>query len=294
MGFKLPGKSMTSGTSGHSSALKMKAASALKAKNPKAKTYDEAYDAMETVHTTGKVTEEYPEGVPTSYKWDQRPKLGGRTHSSGKKGRARFIKEAEDWNMKTYGTKNPTSAANKANMTKKELAAQYKVSQTTPEVKTDANDTNDTNDTNEANNGNSKPSKTKSKTKTEKKIAEVEKKHDDKQQKLWEEVNTSTSKKREKNYSRNWYEVLENREKKVAKIKKKDARKTYGKDSKEFLEAKKAHLKAKEIDRQGLGTDDWGGEKGKKQGLFRKLSSKINKKRQEKNQAKIDALDNQQ
>jgi len=77
-------------------------------------------------------------------------------------------------------------------------------------------------------------------------------------------------------------EVTENVTKKTSKISKKDAKKKFGKDSKEFLEAKKANLEAKESDRQGA-------EGGKKQGLFRKLSSKINAKRQKKNQAKIDA-----
>jgi len=79
-------------------------------------------------------------------------------------------------------------------------------------------------------------------------------------------------------------EVTENVTKQTSKISKKDAKKKFGKDSKEFLEAKKANLEAKESDRQGA-------EGGKKQGLFRKLSSKINAKRQKKNQAKIDAKD---
>ena len=72
-------------------------------------------------------------------------------------------------------------------------------------------------------------------------------------------------------------EVGENLTKKGAKYARKSAKKTYGKGSKEHLEAKKAHLAAKEADRQGAGG-------GKKQNIFRKLSSKINKKRQ----AKID------
>ena len=49
------------------------------------------------------------------------------------------------------------------------------------------------------------------------------------------------------------------------------------KDSKEYLKAKKANLEAKEADRQGS-------KGGKKQSLFRRLSSKINKRKQ----AKID------
>ena len=72
-------------------------------------------------------------------------------------------------------------------------------------------------------------------------------------------------------------EVTENVDKKTAKISKKEAKKTHGKGSKEHLEAKKKHLEAKEADRQGK-------KGGKKQGFFRKLASKINKKKQ----AKID------
>ena len=45
-------------------------------------------------------------------------------------------------------------------------------------------------------------------------------------------------------------------------------------------EAKKAHLEAKEADRTGA-------KGGKKQGLFRKLSSRINKRRQEKIDKKL-------
>tara|TARA_R100001460_G_scaffold9778_3_gene23207 strand:- start:792 stop:1661 length:870 start_codon:yes stop_codon:yes gene_type:complete len=75
-------------------------------------------------------------------------------------------------------------------------------------------------------------------------------------------------------------EVKENVSKKTTKIAKRKARKEFGKDSKEFLKAKKANLEAKEADRQG--------EKGgKKQGFFRKLSSKINKRRQAKVDKKL-------
>jgi len=77
-------------------------------------------------------------------------------------------------------------------------------------------------------------------------------------------------------------EVKENVSKKTAKITRRGAKKEFGKGSKEHLAAKQAHLVAKEADRQGE-------EGGRKQGIFRRLSSKINKKRQAKNQAKIDA-----
>jgi len=77
-------------------------------------------------------------------------------------------------------------------------------------------------------------------------------------------------------------EVVENVSKKTAKISKKEARKKYGRGSKEHLAAKQAHLEAKVIDIQG-------GKGGRKRGLFRGLATKINLKRQKKNQAKIDA-----
>ena len=78
-------------------------------------------------------------------------------------------------------------------------------------------------------------------------------------------------------------EVGENTTKKVARLSKKDAKKQFGKGSKEHLAAKQAHLESKEADRQGA-------QGGKKQTFFRKLSSKRNLKRQEKNKAKIEAL----
>jgi hypothetical protein len=78
-------------------------------------------------------------------------------------------------------------------------------------------------------------------------------------------------------------EVVENVDRRTAKLSKRQARKEYGRGSKEFLEAKKTHLEAKEADRQGK-------KGGKKQNIFRRLSSKINKKRQEKTQSKLDKL----
>ena len=131
MGFNLPGKSITSGTSTHSSALKMKTeASALKAKNPKAKTYEETYSE----NLKYKSFEKDAEGnFKTSAKVD---KYGREYGGKGKEGMGEYKKAAEDWNMKTYGTKNPTSAANKANMTKKEYAAKYKASKTKAEKRT--------------------------------------------------------------------------------------------------------------------------------------------------------------
>jgi len=75
-------------------------------------------------------------------------------------------------------------------------------------------------------------------------------------------------------------EVTENVTKKVTKLTRKGAKKAFGKGSKEHLAAKKAHLQAKEADRQGASG-------GKKQNIFRKLSSKINKRRQDKIDKKL-------
>jgi len=75
-------------------------------------------------------------------------------------------------------------------------------------------------------------------------------------------------------------EVTENVDKKTAKISRREAKKKHGKGSKEHLQAKKAHLEAKEADRQGS-------KGGKKQSIFRRLSSKINKRRQAKVDKKL-------
>ena len=79
-------------------------------------------------------------------------------------------------------------------------------------------------------------------------------------------------------------EVYENVTRKTAKIDKKEARKKYGRKSKEYQKAKLAHLMAKQSDRAG-------GEGGKRQGLFRKLSTKINLKRQAKTRKKLEEMD---
>ena len=79
-------------------------------------------------------------------------------------------------------------------------------------------------------------------------------------------------------------EVYENITRKTAKIDKKEARKKYGRKSKEYQKAKLAHLKSKQSDRLG-------GEGGKRQGLIRKLSTKINLKRQKKTEDRLKAMD---
>ena len=75
-------------------------------------------------------------------------------------------------------------------------------------------------------------------------------------------------------------EAEEKLEKRTAQLSKREARKKYGKGSKEHLEAKKAHLEAKEADRTGA-------KGGRKQSFFGKLSSRINKRRQEKIDKKL-------
>ena len=79
-------------------------------------------------------------------------------------------------------------------------------------------------------------------------------------------------------------EVTETTRKKLSRLTMKTQKKTHGKGSMKHQQAKLAHLKEKEADRQGT-------EGGKKQGLFRKLSSKINLKRQKKTEAKIKAME---
>ena len=225
MGFKLPGKSIQTGTSGHASALKQKA-----------KTYKEAY--RENLKFKSDADDDYT-------KVD---KYGKEYGGIEKPGRAEFTKAAKAWNMKTYGTHNPTADAKKGGMTKKELAAKHKASKTaevkTPEVETKV-----------------KPTKTeKVQTKAADKVTKIEAKS-----------------------AKKVGEVSENVSKKVKNIRKKDARKEFGRGSKEHLAAKKAHLEAKAIDIQG-------GIGGRKRGLFRGVATKINLKKQKKNQAKIDAL----
>jgi hypothetical protein len=74
-------------------------------------------------------------------------------------------------------------------------------------------------------------------------------------------------------YDKKVGEATENKDKGDAKADYKYAKKTFGKGSEEERTAKLNKLVAKEADRQGKSG-------GKKQGIFRKLSSAINKKRQ--------------
>ena len=243
-----------SGTAGHSSALKMKAESALKAKNPKAKTYDEAFDAMDDVKGKAEGNEK---AVFKDNKLDKKlyqTKTKDAKATEG--GRTNFTKAAKAWNMKTYGTENPTSVANKGGMTKKELAAKHKANKN---AKVDSKTTVTGGD------GNKNAVVTRGKNQNASKITDSEKRS-----------NRDVAR-----YDKRTGEGVENDNKSTARANKKNAKKAFGKGSKKHLEAKQALLVAKEADRQGKSG-------GRKQGFFRKLSSKINKKKQAKNQAKMD------
>lgn len=76
-------------------------------------------------------------------------------------------------------------------------------------------------------------------------------------------------------YDKKVGEATENKDKGDTKADHKYAKKTFGKGSEEERTAKLNRLIAKEADRQGESG-------GKKQGIFRRLSSAINKKRQKK------------
>ena len=92
-------------------------------------------------------------------------------------------------------------------------------------------------------------------------------------------------------------EAIENKDKGEAKNELLMAKENFGKDSKEALTKELLYLKAKEADRQGYAInkeayhpEDGSYGRGKKQLLFRKLSTKINQIRQKKVQKKIDEL----
>ena len=140
MAFKMNKPSITQGTAGHKSAteshLKM---SALKAKedegssdmmldysytpDPKAKSYGEAYSSTEA----GKKSQEQlsidksnPHFVENSY--DEHT-AAWEAHNKAEK--EKFTTAAKAWNMKTYGTHNPTADAKKAGINKEELAKRH-------------------------------------------------------------------------------------------------------------------------------------------------------------------------
>ena len=278
MGFKLPGKSIQSGTSGHRSALKMiteqRATSALKVVEPTEEEIkaDEELEEMsdaefqeieELEKEREKIQKQKDKDNPpaninddtddkTKPKKKKDPNIGKKglykSDKSWKEGTAKAKSEGSDLNAlvkKRKGLKKGSYEYNKVqNKINSALGNKTRYDEG-PAAKSDA-----------------KP------TKTEKVISKGE----DKKTKIKTKAAKRTG------------EVTENVEKRVAGISKKEARKKYGRGSKEHLAAKQTHLKSKEADRQGT-------KGGRKQSIFRRASSKINKKRQEKNKAKIDALE---
>ena len=228
MGFKLPGKSITSGTSAHRSALKMvaeqRAASALKA-------------------TASPIKKDWATAKKNDPNLDQ--------YVSDRKGMEKGSSEYGDNQYKINKAYYGEEAA-------KRLQEKYNKKHNITKV----DESKDT----DAGTENVKPTK----------VEVIKKKGEEKKSNLQTKIK----------------EVDENVSKKTTKVEKKEARKTHGRGSKEHLEAKAKHLKAKEADRTGE-------EGGKKQKLFKKLSSKINKRRQkrvaeklaEKNKAKGNATE---
>ena len=118
MGFNLK--------SGNSTPFKMMDSSPVKQKG---KTYREAYDE----------NLEYKDEKGTSPHgdvWIKVDKYGREYGYDDDAGRAKFKKAAKAWNMKTYGTTEPTRDAKKAGISKKALATKYKASKTTKQYTT--------------------------------------------------------------------------------------------------------------------------------------------------------------
>mgnify|MGYP003676167778 CR=1 FL=1 len=281
MGFKLPGKSITSGTNAHRSALKMKAeenaASALKqtidgvnqktslsgkisalgntllgdgsyAENKAAeRAAGNVSDATKTANADAKATKE------------AKAFIIGDEPTKAKKG-AKMSNE--NWK------KGQDKAKSEGNNLDALVKSRKGLKKGTPEYNKVQNQINSALGNKKRHGEGSTNTTTKNKPKN--KIEKVVQKGEDKKVKIADKATKLTG------------EVAENVSKKTTKITRRGAKKEFGKGSKEHLAAKQAHLTAKEADRQGK-------EGGRKQGLFRKLSSKINKKRQAKNQAKINA-----
>ena len=244
MGFKLPGKSIQVGTSGHRSALKMREAevqasalkmkeqemaSALKMKASPAKSPEYDAAAKKDPNLGSYVTER--NRVKAKYKGTDNPK--------GYKNDPEYAK-AQNAINKAYGSNKRYEEG-----PEKEIKAETKV------VEADTDTDTDTDVVEEK-------SKPKATGKAEEKIEKV----------------TEKATKRKS-------EIDENLDVKTARAKRKEARKLYGRGSKEHLEAK---LKVKEEK-----SADIRGEKGgRKRGLFRGLASRRNQKKRERLQRRID------
>ncbi len=262
MAFKMNGSpakmGRIQGTAGHSSALKMKAeadaASALKQK--------------ETLPKSGTYVDNSGDKATDADYYDDFAEAGLDTRSEEVKKKQGDSYTAKD-GRKMAGDRKWKAADKKSGGTLDELVKSRKgLKKGTPEYNKVQNQINSALGNKKRHGEGSTNTTTKNKPKN--KIEKVVQKGEDKKVKIADKATKLTG------------EVAENVSKKTAKITKRGAKKEFGKGSKEHLAAKQAHLVAKEADRQG-------GEGGRKQGLFRKLSSKINKKRQAKNQAKIDA-----
>tara|TARA_R110000824_G_scaffold26465_2_gene90827 strand:+ start:513 stop:1298 length:786 start_codon:yes stop_codon:yes gene_type:complete len=254
MGFKLPGKSITSGTSAHSSALKMKAeenaASALK---------QTINGVNQKTSLSGKISALgntlLGDGSYAENKAGER--AAGNVSDATKKANA--IATEEKTKKKETSSKKPyVKKGGKSTGNMKDYALNSQARRDEYDARGWAHDKT------------TEVAATTTKTKPKNRIDQAVQEGEDKKVKIADKATKLTG------------EVAENVSKKTTKITRRGAKKEFGKGSKEHLAAKQAHLVAKEADRQGK-------EGGRKQGLFRKLSSKINKKRQAKNQAKINA-----
>jgi hypothetical protein len=115
MAFKMNKPSVTQGTAGHKSATE----SHLKMSALKAKEDEGSSDMMLDYSYT-------PDPKAISYEDAyMKPEVPG-----GEGSHADFLKRAKAWNMKTYGTHNPTADAKKAGINKAELAKRFKASST--------------------------------------------------------------------------------------------------------------------------------------------------------------------
>ena len=224
MGFKLPGKSMTSGTSAHKSALKMRSEKIASA-------FKQLADVEKQKENMKKTAEiRAAKGLDSGKKMADADWKKGQEKAKAAGGDLDALVKQRKGLKK--GTPEYAKVQNKINTA---LGSKKRYDE-----------------------GSAKP------TKTEKVVAKGE----TKKAKITAKATKKTA------------EVDENVTRKSARIAKKSAKKEFGKGSKEHLQAKKAHLEAKEADRQGK-------KGGRKQTLFRKLASKINKRKQEKIDKKL-------
>jgi len=247
-----------SGTAGHSSALKMKAeadtASALKQLLDPEK---QAANTRETQDNRKKKGESYID--------DKGNKMAG--DKVWKKGQVKAKSEGSDLDALVKSRKGMKKGSDEYNAVQNKInsalgSKKVHGTKTTPKVDTK-------NITVTGGDGDKNAVVTRGKNQNASKITDSEKRS-----------NRDVAK-----YDKRTGEGVENENKKTARANRKNAKKAFGKGSKEHLAAKEALLVAKEADRQGESG-------GRKRGLFRKLSSSINKKKQAKNKGKLKAAQN--